>query len=224
MNIDTMSLILQTLRNPALLRPYQQYTHMSEIVVRDLRDKFAIQAVCFDKDNCLTLPLQLCMHPPIMVSMHIESMQRIRSITASSRQHVWSEFLSVFGSDRLLIVSNSAGVQNKDPNYEQVFNLPYAPYIVAYTMIILQAKCIELLYHVPVLKRSRPKPACGQEILAHFHTIPRESIAIIGDRRWTDMLMANIFGFKGILLPPLDPLMDSFAIKAVRRDLHTQLE
>ena len=49
---------------------------------------------------------------------------------------------------------------------------------------------------VKVLRHSQPKPACSAEILAHFGdclTSPSQ-IAVIGDRLFTDIVMAKEMG------------------------------
>lgn len=47
-----------------------------------------------------------------------------------------------------------------------------------------------------VLRHNIKKPACGSEVMAHFSdrvTSPSQ-IAVIGDRLFTDMVMANMMG------------------------------
>ena len=74
----------------------------------------------------------------------------------------------------MLIVSNSSGLQSKDPYGSK-------------------ASTLERNVEIPVLRHQKPKPACGPEILAHFKGVvdqPSE-IVVIGDRLFTDIAMAN---------------------------------
>lgn len=82
----------------------------------------------------------------------------------------------------LLIVSNTAG-SSSDKDY-------------------LQAKLLEDKTGVPVLRHSIKKPGCHNEILDYFYknkiiTNPKE-VAVIGDRLFTDILMANMMGSYGV--------------------------
>ncbi|KAL6946493.1 hypothetical protein ACO0RG_000646 [Hanseniaspora osmophila] len=83
----------------------------------------------------------------------------------------------------LLIVSNSAGT-NDDPG-------------------LLNLQEVEKSTGVPVLKHSTKKPGCHEEILDYFIKqrqicqSPRE-IAIVGDRLFTDIIMANTMKSYGI--------------------------
>jgi phosphatidylglycerophosphatase GEP4 len=51
-----------------------------------------------------------------------------------------------------------------------------------------------------VLRHSTKKPGCGTEILSHFQRLPdsgvtnASQIAIVGDRLFTDTMLANMMG------------------------------
>lgn len=96
---------------------------------------------------------------------------------------IWSKLRQLYPNERMLIVSNSAGT------YDDV---DYA-----------QAQKLENDTGVKVLRHPTKKPGCHQEIMDHFaqHGIhnPAE-IAVIGDRLFTDILMANMMGAWGIWL------------------------
>lgn len=95
-------------------------------------------------------------------------------------REVWENVKREYPVDNLLIVSNSAGT-NDDVDHAQ-------------------AVLIEKDTGVAVLRHSTKKPGCYPEILQHFaerDILPSE-IAIVGDRLFTDMLMANMMGSWGV--------------------------
>jgi len=47
---------------------------------------------------------------------------------------------------------------------------------------------------VRVLRHAKKKPACSAEILEHFPSVSHKDITVIGDRLFTDVLMANRMG------------------------------
>ncbi|CAI1727196.1 hypothetical protein SEUBUCD646_0O02670 [Saccharomyces eubayanus] len=96
-------------------------------------------------------------------------------------QH-WESLKLKYPNKSLLIVSNTAG-SSSDEDY-------------------LQAKLLEDKTGVPVLRHSTKKPGCHNEILDYFYenkiiTNPKE-VAVIGDRLFTDILMANMMGSYGV--------------------------
>ena len=80
----------------------------------------------------------------------------------------------------MLIVSNSAGT-NDDPGHEEARHLTEAT-------------------GVQVLKHSTKKPGCGPNVLGYLikgskNGLSRSSqVAVIGDRLFTDVMMANLMG------------------------------
>ncbi|RLV96649.1 Phosphatidylglycerophosphatase GEP4 mitochondrial [Spathaspora sp. JA1] len=95
-------------------------------------------------------------------------------------QETWTNLLGHYGKDYLLIVSNSAGT-NDDINH-------------------VQAEKLERDTGVTVLRHSTKKPGCFGEIQTYFAALgvqPHE-IAVVGDRLFTDMLMANMMGSYGV--------------------------
>ncbi|KAF3991676.1 hypothetical protein FT663_00987 [Candidozyma haemuli var. vulneris] len=96
---------------------------------------------------------------------------------------IWAQLQKNYPKEHLLIVSNSAGT-NDDTNYQQ-------------------AEKLERDTGVTVLRHPTKKPGCHEEIMAYFaeHGITKASeIVVIGDRLFTDMLMANMMGAWGIWL------------------------
>lgn len=74
----------------------------------------------------------------------------------------------------LLIVSNSSGLESKDPDGSKAARL-------------------ERNTGIQVLRHQQPKPGCGHEILTHFKDAIQSpsQILVIGDRLFTDIVMAN---------------------------------
>ena len=84
----------------------------------------------------------------------------------------------------MLIVSNSAGSKN-DPEGRQ-------------------AKILEQATGVNILKHPIKKPGCGPDVLKYLQNIPKigvkhpSQIVVVGDRLFTDTVMANTMGFWSI--------------------------
>ncbi|TID14918.1 hypothetical protein CANINC_004589 [Pichia inconspicua] len=94
----------------------------------------------------------------------------------------WNALRKAYPDAQLLIVSNSAGT-NDDIDHRQ-------------------AKIIEEKTGVPVLRHSTKKPGCSSEIMEYFKANKvcekPSDIAVIGDRLFTDIIMANMMGATGI--------------------------
>lgn len=94
----------------------------------------------------------------------------------------WQLLKKTYPGRALLIVSNSAG-SSDDKNYEE-------------------AKILEQNTGVHVLRHSTKKPGCADEIIKYFreHNIIQQEneIAVVGDRLFTDIMMANMMNAFGI--------------------------
>lgn len=110
----------------------------------------------------------------------------------------WKLFQVNYPKEHLLIVSNSAGT-NDDIDYEQ-------------------AEKLERDTGVTVLRHPTKKPGCHEEILAYFtqQGITQQEIAVVGDRLFTDMLMANMMGAWGVWLSEGVELSEKFFPKMER--------
>lgn len=98
-------------------------------------------------------------------------------------EDTWKRLQLIYPKEHILIVSNSAGT-NDDINHEQ-------------------AKVLEEKTGVVVLRHPTKKPGCFNEILDYFkqqgiHNA--NEIIVVGDRLFTDMLMANMMGSYGLWL------------------------
>lgn len=96
-------------------------------------------------------------------------------------EETWKVLQSKY-KDNLLIVSNSAGT-NDDIDY-------------------VQATKLENDTGVKVLRHPTKKPGCYNEILEYFEErgIKPNEIIVVGDRLFTDVLMANMMGSWGLWL------------------------
>lgn len=92
-----------------------------------------------------------------------------------------AQLLAHYGPKNLLIVSNTAGLASKDPQGKD-------------------AALLEEEIGIPVLLHTVPKPGpeCGQAALQHFRDrgvdVKPEQIAVVGDRLFTDIVMAKGIG------------------------------
>ncbi|KAK3691521.1 hypothetical protein LTR37_018598 [Vermiconidia calcicola] len=107
------------------------------------------------------------------------------------KNHVYEPYKSKFDElrkaypgSRLLIVSNSAGTDS-DKGHEE-------------------AKLVESNTGVQVLRHSTKKPGCHGEVMDYLRKSPdaditsASQVAVVGDRLFTDVMMANMMGAHGI--------------------------
>lgn len=98
-------------------------------------------------------------------------------------QAKFDELRAAYPGSRLLIVSNSAGTAS-DPDFAE-------------------ADVLERNTGVRVLRHSTKKPGCYAEIMAHLRDAPdsgvtsASQVAVVGDRLFTDVMMANMMGSYG---------------------------
>ena len=99
-------------------------------------------------------------------------------------QSKFDELRAAYPGSRLLIVSNSAGTDG-DKNYAE-------------------ADLVEYSTGVKVLHHSTKKPGCHREIMNYFRNAPDadvtspSQVAVVGDRLFTDVMMANMMGSYGV--------------------------
>ena len=98
----------------------------------------------------------------------------------------FEELRAAYPGSRLLIVSNSAGTDD-DKGYAE-------------------AELVERNTGVSVLRHSTKKPGCHGEIMMYFRSAPDagvtspDQVAVVGDRLFTDVMMANVMGSYGTYL------------------------
>ena len=96
----------------------------------------------------------------------------------------WERLKGMYPGARMLIVSNSAGTDD-DVGHKQ-------------------AKILEQQTGVPVLCHSVKKPGCHEEIMEYFRRNDvceqASQVAVVGDRLFTDVVMANTMGAYSVWL------------------------
>ena len=140
-----------------------------------------MDAIVFDKDNTLTAPYESVIHP--LAVRGLESAQ------------------SVFGSNRVAVLSNSAGTKD-DVGYRD-------------------ALAIEQSLGMDVIRHDEKKPGGMQEVLDHFSLTDPTRLCVVGDRLLTDVVFGNLHGMLTVHTLPLcrglDNQRDNKIAKAVRR-------
>lgn len=146
-----------------------------------------IKVLCFDKDNTLMLPSS---------SFHSNDNSNNNNL------EIKESFLKLFGElkkdFKISIISNSAGNYSKDKDF-------------------IQASMIESKYGINVIRHQRSKPFCTNEFLAHFSLFKKDEIILIGDRLFTDILMANKMGIKSVFVHPLTEAGEGKLISFLRK-------
>lgn len=93
----------------------------------------------------------------------------------------FNELRKAYPGSRLLIVSNTAG-----------------------TGSLAEAEAVESSTGVKVLHHTTKKPGCHGEIISYFRNAPDadvtspSQVAVVGDRLFTDIMMANMMGSYGV--------------------------
>ncbi|GMH18452.1 hypothetical protein Nepgr_020293 [Nepenthes gracilis] len=105
---------------------------------------------------------------------------------------------SVFGDDNVVVFSNSAGLYEFDPDGSK-------------------AREMERETGIRVIRHRVKKPAgSAEEIEKHFG-FPASMLALVGDRRFTDIVYGNRNGFLTILTEPLSLSEEPFIVQQVRK-------
>lgn len=175
-NFSSIGNIPRIIINPRLLQPTLTYQNFNEINFELLKKEYNVKYIVLDKDNCISADKAPRVYPGYL-------------------HHNWKDgLLQNFDLNQILIVSNSMG-SSDDPNYLQVDEFQQNYQEDTKTNVVL-----------PILKHNHKKPGCHQHIIHHFQSIhglgnvKNEEIAVIGDRLFTDILMANQMGSIGVYL------------------------
>ena len=98
-SINTKALVTlaTVIRRPSLLVPHVSVDNVSELNYQAMKERAGIKAVVFDKDNTLTAPYAMEIHP-----LASEGLEKAKQ---------------VFGAENVAIMSNSAGTRD-DPEYK----------------------------------------------------------------------------------------------------------
>eukprot|EP00980_Cylindrotheca_fusiformis_P028662 scaffold22634_cov123-Cylindrotheca_fusiformis.AAC.9 len=104
-NTKALLTLASVVRRPSLLVPHVSLANISQLNYAALKEQCGIRAVIFDKDNTLTAPYGMSIHPD--ASRGLEDAK------------------SVFGDSNVAIMSNSAGTLD-DPEFEDAKNIEEA--------------------------------------------------------------------------------------------------
>ena len=172
MNISGTVNVLRLFVNPSLCLPHHTTSTFDQIPV-PLSAAFANKDVEKRPDiRAVVLDKDNCFSIPKHNEIHPSCKAR------------FEELRKAYPGSRLLIVSNSAGTAS-DKGY-------------------LEADLLEANTGVRVLRHSTKKPGCHAEIMDHFRNAPDTGVttpaqvAVVGDRLFTDVLMANMMGSYGL--------------------------
>jgi len=175
-NFSSIGNVPKIILNPKLLQPTLTYQNFNEINFELLKKTYNVKYIVLDKDNCI-------------------SSDNSSRIYSSYLEKNWKNgLLKHFSMENVLIVSNSMG-SSDDPGYLQVdeFQKNYQEDTKSSTVL-------------PILKHNYKKPGCKENITEYFQklhgddSVKNENIAVIGDRLFTDVLMANQMGSVGVYL------------------------
>jgi phosphatidylglycerophosphatase GEP4 len=187
-NVDGLKVLFDAIRHRhTMLRARTELRSVALLDAESLRAQFKIRAIVFDVDNTLTAPYAAGAPNG---SVGDEVRRALRRCEA------------VFGADRVALLSNHAGSAD-DVGH-------------------VRAGLLEQSLGAPVLRRrsgvQKPSAALGELILAHFrHEVTFAEVALVGDRRLTDVYFANRLGMHALLVPPLDAAAEPFMVRLARR-------
>lgn len=168
LNLSGSLNVLRLFANPALCLPHHTVSSFDKIPV-PLSEAFNTAKGEKKPDiRAIVLDKDNCFAVPHQNEIH------------PSNKSKFDELRKAYPGSRLLIVSNSSGT-GADPGYKD-------------------AELLEKNTGVTVLRHATKKPGCHVEIMDYFCSKPDcqvtkpEQVAIVGDRLFTDMLMANMMG------------------------------
>ncbi|KAG1737911.1 HAD phosphatase [Suillus paluster] len=181
LNIPGILAPFQLLRNPRLVIPHLT-TDIRQIDFLALRNA-GYRGAVFDKDNCLVG------HKIFAVSNCLNTQQTIpyKDSLVPELENAWRECRETFGEGNVLIVSNSAGTKFDAGG--------------------IQAESVSYCLSVPVLRHNTLKPgySCIASIRAYFLSLPvpvrDDELVVVGDRIFTDVIMANRMRSRAASLP-----------------------
>ena len=172
MNVSGTINILRLFTNPALCLPHYTVSTFDQLPV-PLSAAFVARNGEKKPDiRAVVLDKDNCFAVPNHNFVHPSNLSKFEEIRAA------------YPGSRLLIVSNSAGT-GSDKGYAE-------------------ADEVERNTGVKVLRHSTKKPGCHSEIMDYLRNAPDArvtspaQVAVVGDRLFTDVMMANMMGSHGI--------------------------
>ena len=155
--------ILPSLSFPSVATiPFARYLCLISLTIS--LKQCGVKAVIFDKDNTLT--------PPYSFSMNESTERAVRNCQ------------QLFGYDRVVIFSNSAGSRNcggSQPGSED--DRGY-----------LHAEAIEEEMHIKVIRHRQKKPEGLLEAICEWDSVQPSEVMMVGDRYLTDIYGGNLLG------------------------------
>ena len=180
-NTKALFTLASVVRRPSLFVPHVALSNVSQLNYTALKEHCGVRAVIFDKDNTLTAPYGMEIHPDASRGLELAK--------------------SVFGSENVAIMSNSAGTLD-DPEYEDAIK-------------------IEEALGIAVIRHDEKKPGGLPAVLEHFDIEDPAQLCMVGDRLLTDVVFGNLHGMLTVHTLPLcagaDNSQDNKIASAVRK-------
>ncbi|KKY34423.1 putative had superfamily phosphatase [Diaporthe ampelina] len=170
-NLSASLNIFKLLSNPSLCLPHAAVSTFRDLPI-PLDSAFRQKGVEVNI-KAVVLDKDDCFAAPETNEVHQPYQEKFEALKAA------------YPGPRILIVSNTAGALSYDPKAKLASELEKAT-------------------GVKVLSHQTKKPGCGAEIMEYFHSHPEtgvsspSQVAIVGDRLFTDMMLANTMGSYGL--------------------------
>ncbi|KAF4307708.1 had superfamily phosphatase [Botryosphaeria dothidea] len=190
MNLSGTFNVFKLLRDPALCLPHHTVSTFNHLPIPLSRAFTRPDGKAVDI-RAVVLDKDNCFAVPHANEVHPEYKEKFQ------------ELRRTYPGSKLLIVSNTAGTAS-DSSYAQ-------------------AELLERNTGVKVLHHSTKKPGCRAEVFEYFRNNPDagvtspSQIAVVGDRLFTDVMMANLIGAHGFWVKDGTIGPHSFFAKAEHR-------
>ncbi|KAG6356563.1 hypothetical protein INS49_014436 [Diaporthe citri] len=171
LNLSASLNMFKLLSNPSLCLPHAAISTFRDLPI-PLDSAFKRKGVEVDI-KAVVLDKDDCFAVPETNEVHKPYQERFEALKTA------------YPGRRILIVSNTAGALSYDPKAQLASELEKAT-------------------GVRVLSHQSKKPGCGSEIMEYFRSHPEtgvsspSQVAIVGDRLFTDMMLANSMGSYGL--------------------------
>mmetsp|Transcript_13814 Transcript_13814/g.20227 ORF Transcript_13814/g.20227 Transcript_13814/m.20227 type:complete len:249 (-) Transcript_13814:98-844(-) len=177
LNTKALFTLASVLKRPGLMSPHLSVANISQINYKALKDHCGIRAVVFDKDNTLTGPYDLAVHPKAVSGL--------------------AEARRVFGPNNVAILSNSAGTKD-DPDYKDASAIEESMNIAVIRHDEKKPGGLdELLRH---FNGSEDGSSSASSTVSLDD--PSE-VCMVGDRLLTDIVFGNLYGMLTVHTLPL---------------------
>ena len=168
---------LWTQGNKPLLMPHMSVTDISSIDWPGLKTR-GFQGVVFDKDNTLTRPYSPEVDPRLKSSL--------------------DSCLEAFGREKVVLFSNSAGLEQFDPESKE-------------------AEALESSLGIHVLRHREKKPGGSKEDIEKHFGCESFKLIMVGDRYLTDIVYGNRHSMLTIRTEPLTASGEPLGVMLARK-------